>query len=383
MLSDELKVETVESIDAFTMLKGEWGLLLNLSEESTFFLTWDWMYAWWEHFGADQQLFILTVKSASNELLGVAPFYFNKKWEGLPIKALCFIGSEPISSEYLDIICVPEFRQQVASSLAGFLIEKQVLWDCIALDDTLKRSVSGTFLQESLIERGLIKVEGGEQICPYLDLPLSEEALFNKLDSSLRSTIVRKSKKMQRKGISFNCVQAEELTEEVMQGLFKLHQKCWNARGLPGTLNDEGRQKFHLDIAANLFSLNNIRLYTLSAQGRNIAVLYGFQYEGCVYYFQSGYDTDWREYSPGTLLMWHAMNSAIEEGVRVFDFLRGDEPYKKLWTKEVKITKTTIFHPKNNIKMSTYFQFKSMFSGVKRQLKSVIFELRKLLKHHV
>ena len=37
------------------------------------------------------------------------------------------------------------------------------------------------------------------------------------------------------------------------------------------------------------------------------------------------------ELSPGSLCVAQAVRLAIEEGLEVFDFLRGDEPYKHRW----------------------------------------------------
>jgi len=380
MLLSKLKIEKIQSIDAFSALEREWNALLNLSEESTFFLKWDWMFTWWEHFGSQEGLFILLIKKPSGELLGVAPFYINTKWQGLPIKALSYIGSEPISSEYLDIICAPEYKKDITDSIADFLSKQNFLWDCIALNDTLGDSVSYTLLQKKISDRGFVSVNDGCQLCPYLELPGSEEELLDKLSSQLRSTIKRKTKKMLTDGITFDFTSDVEVIGSHMNSLFSLHQKCWNARGMPGTLKDENKKKFHLNIAANLLPKNNIRLYTLKESDKIIAALYGFQYGGSIFYFQSGYDPEWSKYSPGTLLMWKAMNNAIQEGAQIFDFLRGDEAYKKLWAKNVKTTYSTVFYKNPNMKMNIYFLLTGVIFDAKRRVKQIIFKLKSLLK---
>ncbi|HEY4593430.1 MAG TPA: GNAT family N-acetyltransferase, partial [Thermoanaerobaculia bacterium] len=50
-----------------------------------------------------------------------------------------------------------------------------------------------------------------------------------------------------------------------------------------------------------------------------------------VYFYQSGFDPAHSALSPGTLLVAQAIRRAIEEGKTAFDFLRGDEPYKRRW----------------------------------------------------
>ena len=38
------------------------------------------------------------------------------------------------------------------------------------------------------------------------------------------------------------------------------------------------------------------------------------------------------DYSPGLVLIGRALEEAVERGGSEFDFLRGDEPYKRRWT---------------------------------------------------
>ena len=49
-----------------------------------------------------------------------------------------------------------------------------------------------------------------------------------------------------------------------------------------------------------------------------------------MYYCTSGYLPErYDQYSPGRTLMGHTIQTAIEEGVHVYDFLRGDHAYKR------------------------------------------------------
>ena len=49
------------------------------------------------------------------------------------------------------------------------------------------------------------------------------------------------------------------------------------------------------------------------------------------YYYQAGFDPNNGSISPGTFLVAHTIRKAIEEGSKHFDFMRGDEPYKRRW----------------------------------------------------
>ncbi len=67
---------------------------------------------------------------------------------------------------------------------------------------------------------------------------------------------------------------------------------------------------------------------TLRAGPRLLAVLAGTTWEGRYFARLSSYDFDLATYSPGRLLIYHALEWSYREGHREFDFLRGGEQYK-------------------------------------------------------
>src|ERR1051326_581755 len=72
--STELQVRVVEREEEFRLLATEWNLLLARSAANTIFLTWEWLYSWWQHFGSGSQLAIILIERG-NKLLGIAPLF--------------------------------------------------------------------------------------------------------------------------------------------------------------------------------------------------------------------------------------------------------------------------------------------------------------------
>jgi CelD/BcsL family acetyltransferase involved in cellulose biosynthesis len=96
-------------------------------------------------------------------------------------------------------------------------------------------------------------------------------------------------------------------------------------------LQDSAIQKFHTDVAHYFARAGRLRLYSLRVHSRIIAVLYAFANFESTYFYLSGFDPEFEKISPGTILIGHAIERAIEEGHRAFNFLRGSEPYKYSW----------------------------------------------------
>ena len=55
-------VEKIEDPAAFAGLREEWSDLLEASASNCLFLTWEWLYTWWEHLGGGRRLCLLTVR---------------------------------------------------------------------------------------------------------------------------------------------------------------------------------------------------------------------------------------------------------------------------------------------------------------------------------
>jgi len=72
-------------------------------------------------------------------------------------------------------------------------------------------------------------------------------------------------------------------------------------------------------------------LVWLEWQGQAIAAEYLLISEETVRAYQSGMNPQFGHMSPGFLANLAVIQQAITEGYRVFDFLRGDEPYKADW----------------------------------------------------
>jgi len=71
-----------------------------------------------------------------------------------------------------------------------------------------------------------------------------------------------------------------------------------------------------------------LKLGTLALDGKQVAQLICFDYNNCIYLYNSGYNPDYVSLSVGLLSKALAIKDAIEKGKKKFDFLKGAEVYK-------------------------------------------------------
>jgi len=309
-------------------LEPEWKRLAALCKTATVFQTFEWNAAWWKHFGKwGRRLRLVLFRSEDGTLVGLAPL-MTGFWYATPLRRLSFLGTG--TSDYLDVLAAPGWEHQVAENLYHYL-ETVGGWQ-IADFQQLR---AGSFLREQFppsANRLTVRDVLGEA-CPYLPLPSDWEALLKGLGKKTRANIGYYDRALSKVySVEANAVTDESRLDEELTRLFELHARRWNQRWLPGVFAGKRVQAFHRDAARRLLAQDWLRLFYLKLDGETQASLYCFGYGDRVCYYQGGFEPTLSRLSLGTVLTARAMQAAIGEGRDVFDFLRGDEPYKAKWT---------------------------------------------------
>lgn len=320
-----LKITEVNDADGIQRNTQVWHQLQETNSSLTPWQTWEWNEAWWSHFGGNKRLKLLLFQTSSNEVVGIAPLC-TARYLGTPVRRLVWVGTG--QSDYLGVIAHPDYEEEVCSSLMTYLKETVHGWDVADLQQIRSQSVLGQIVNYNELD--------GESAmsdpCPFLSLPDEWKKLTNGLGKKMRTNIGYYNRLLQR---TFPDTDFRLATEASLQddlgSLFDLHQSRWKSRSLPGVLGSNRVQEFHRTVAKRFLANNWLRLHTLIADGQTIATLYCFAYQNRTYYYQGGFSIAHSRYSPGTVLLAKAIETAINEGHSEFDFLRGHEDYKYRW----------------------------------------------------
>lgn len=316
MLTATPSPPTLERLDdpqALERLETEWKALQQAGGARTFFQTWEWNALWWQHFGRGT-LRIVTVRR-DGELIGVAPLFLARGL-GKPIR---FVGTG--SSDYLDVIAQPQDYDQVCRLIGGELLAEQ---DAGLLDLHQLR-------EGSPLTIGYEENEAPQATTFRLRLPTDWDEYAVRLNAKMRSNIKRAYRDAEAEGRFRVRTILDGETEVAMDAFFRLHARRWRRRGLPGSFAGGAVRRFHSEWAELAAGNNWLRLSVLEFGEDIRATLYGFRYADTYYFYQAGFDPQISRLSPGTILVAHAIRSAIEEGCGSFDFLRGEETYKARW----------------------------------------------------
>ena len=142
--------------------------------------------------------------------------------------------------------------------------------------------------------------------------------------SQLRNTIKRKRRKLERE-------HEYEIRmfrgDEVQKGLIDYHaaySASWKANEQYVALLDA--------VAINLSVPDWTRLAILYIDGKVVAAQLWFVVHSKASIFRLAYDSEWRHYSPGSILTAYLMHYVIDvDKVEEIDFLTGNDAYKQDW----------------------------------------------------
>jgi CelD/BcsL family acetyltransferase involved in cellulose biosynthesis len=216
------------------------------------------------------------------------------------------------------------------AALLGALAARDATFDVVDLDQI----PAGDPLHDAALPPTLTEERQPGDLCLHVPLPATVDELFGTLPHELGPRMARAWRRLRREGAAtFELADAGNL-EELIDGFFRLHAERWEAEAQPGVLADPALQGFHRDVAAAMLARGRLRLHALRFEGRVAAVLYAFAQGDRLFGYLTGFSPRLAAASPGGVMIWRAMSAAIDEGLRVFDFLRGDEPYKRRWGAE-------------------------------------------------
>src|SRR5947209_4024855 len=167
----------------------------------------------------------------------------------------------------------------------------------------------------------------GERLvtAPRMELPGSFDAYVQGLGKKERHELRRKLRRLETgRRVAFRFGEEGERAA-VTDRFVALHRR---SRGEKAEFMTPDTERFFRDVADTLAARGWLRLGVLSVDGEDAAVLFGFAYEGTLALYNAAYDPNLAPLSVGIACTAYAIRSAIAEGLRTYDFLRGAEPYK-------------------------------------------------------
>lgn len=303
------------TLEAFEALEPEWAELHRRVPSAPPFAHPRWHATWLRHFGEGANPVFLSFR-AGEELVGA--------WAlDLARDAARTLGDHNVC-DYAVPLAAPGYEEAIASALLEWLRE----------DMTLRAELWG-LPERSPLRRALAKaadawgwtlLEEQEAIAPVAELPGDWESFVASLSKHDRHELRRKLRKLEGAGqVHYDLLGGDDVPRQI-DDLFRLMRasRADKAAFLTPTM-----EAFFRDLAAGFGELGLARIGRLELDGSLTAMIFGFQSTEAFYLYNSGYDPAYAGLAVGLLSKALAIRRAIEDGLTCFDFLRGEEDYKR------------------------------------------------------
>lgn len=334
----KLTIEERTGAAALIALRQEWNELYRQTAAPPF-LAWEWLTTWQRWLNPNRSPLLLCARRGA-QLVGVLALASEElSWPGTSkkLRRLTLLGDGFGGADYLDVLARPAELAEVTEALLAHL-NHQTAFDLLELDGLAADSPTLERLQQRFAPNGEFQWHVEERfVCPQVELAGDWAAVLKR--SKRADNFKRRLKQLrQLDGFAYRAVTAPAEAEAALERFLKLHEPRWAAEGGSDFTGHAALRAFHQELVQRFAAAGLLRFDELWFEGECRASIYGLD-DGARYcFYNSGYDATRRQLSPGLVLLGLSLESALARGIRLYDFLRGDEAYKFDWSNTTRTT---------------------------------------------
>jgi CelD/BcsL family acetyltransferase involved in cellulose biosynthesis len=333
------RVEVVTELSALAAVEADWRRIAE--SRGNAFITPEWFFAWYEHYGEAVVPCVPMKKSADGRRLqGLLPLVAEQRGH---MRSLRFAGSNV--GDYFHPVAPTGEDDLVTEALAQALGACRDEWR-LALFDNVDVATTWPATLVASSPTALHASRGPTSVLPYAEIGgASWDDYLAGRSLGLRNELRRKLRRLEQEHeVRFRRTLDPGELENDMRTLFALHDRRWVYRGGSSSASERVRA-FYKDFATQALARGWLRLWFLEVDGEPAASSYCWRLGSRYSYYLSGFDPEWSQHSVGTLLLAHTIQDAIAEGAAEYDLLLGDEAYKTRFATAQRVVRTIALTP--------------------------------------
>jgi CelD/BcsL family acetyltransferase involved in cellulose biosynthesis len=274
-----------------------------------------WMQIWWKVFGTGSKPYIRTIKQG-DKVIGIAPLMIKDR-------AAYLIGGTDVC-DYLDFIITPGMEQDFFNVLLDDLKRNDIKH--LDLKHVRPDSTVLTSLVPLATRRKFKAASTKEDVSLEMDLPSSFDEYLEALSTKQRHEVRRKMRRLTEEGkIEYRFIDNGNDLPAAVDTFFRMFVESRQDKA--AFLTEQMKSFFRL-LVDTMAGIGILRLGVLELDKKPVAEIMCFDYNNCIYLYNSGYDPQYVALSAGLLSKVFAIKDSIEKSKKKFDFLKGAEPYK-------------------------------------------------------
>ena len=324
-----MRAEIVDNISDFEKLRESWNGLLLEARSDNIFITFEWQFLYWKHFGVKNSLCILVVSDAG-KIVAIFPLMVNKRFG---FRELRFISSS--IADYEDLLITNNEEHQVEALRAAFdLLSRTHTWDilrlkCIREDsrayEVLRRTLDGDMVLRFFLQQ---HCDGA----PQIDLTCGWGVYYRGLRKKFKSDIRRLQKHV---GENREYIPGDALVEEdilpLLGKFMELHIKRRKETGGRSFFEDERVRDFFYSASVEFFKKKWLEISQYKINGIIASMKVDFVYNNRFYHYLAAFDPQFKEFAIDRLLLFEVLKRSFDKGLKAFDLMLGEEAFKRFW----------------------------------------------------
>ena len=322
------QLKVFEGPDVYREQADAWHELLLRTEKKqelpSFFLQRAWLQTWAEHYGNEKRLFLVVAENEDGQWIGGLPLVLGIGRVGrFKVPKLEMAGSPLV-----DCIGIPAVDRRARAETLKLILQwsQKEMKDWVAFE-MREIPVEDQVAEEIPRQAGQVHLPVFTKVCskaPLLDLEEFDES-GQKVSKNLRSNLKRRTKKLEKEGQVekwFGFPGAEEL-DTLFRECCAVEAASWKADGEARLLEGDSKP-FIRSLWDRLSGKGDLAVGTIRLDGKLIAFHWGFRSnENRFLSYNLAYDSDFHNFSPGTLLMHHMAETGSSIGFQFLDASRG------------------------------------------------------------
>jgi CelD/BcsL family acetyltransferase involved in cellulose biosynthesis len=330
-MSHVVEVRDIEDLAEYRLA---WNALLPETPGASFFHTLDWLETYWRHFGHDQKLRVLVVRS-SGAVVGIVPLCIRRERYRLGSLRVLTYPLDNWGTWFGPIGTHPSITMLAAMQ---HLRRAKRDWDMLELRWTGPESAERGRTARAMRAANMLSVTSEYQTTSIIDLPKTWDNFISAKSSTLRRQLRRTLKQVyEERGGQFIRHRPAPAREGDGDAGWELYEMCetaalasWQGSATNGnTITHDRVRDYCRDAHETAARLGMVDVNILLLEDRPAAFLYNYHYQGRITALRTGYDASAGHDGVGSALILKSIEDSITRGDSLIDFGPGEREHKR------------------------------------------------------
>jgi CelD/BcsL family acetyltransferase involved in cellulose biosynthesis len=321
-------VTSVVTEKDISSLEADWSRLSETAELPNVFMTLAWFRAWNRRLTEEnprRRPHILVLRK-DQDVMGISPFVFRLCSRfSFVVRKIEFVGEH---ADYNDFVLGGDSTNQIAA-VARFLAQTSDEWDLIELRDLREAGGQIPRIKSALSRANLpYQILPEQENCPFLPIDANVSAPMKNLSGHVRRTMRKRMERASAEGLRERIIENPHQEPRLLEKLIDLERRKHHSAGpFIGRYPEVFRWLFDA-----LGPQGWLYVAVLELDNDLVDFQLVFRCGNKLWDYSKAYDRSFSRFAPGTMLVHAVLDYGFSRGYDEYDFLRGDEPYKMVWS---------------------------------------------------